>query len=300
MEIKYSSDFLNLYDTILNDTKKDKKQTEKKVNDIRYSEMLLFIISFISFFAFFIAPIENLNSKLMFFAIGMVMIVISILYMILNEIKIFGLRVNLKNIMMKDFAKTISNDWEFKEKDSISEVYYKKSGFNPTYKSIYSDGYLKAKRKDKTIDMGNVSVMRDITNSNRNITVEAFNGIFAHSPIDANMFEVDLMKTNSKNNVKQKLEIVNGKLYMYSDNIKEATTVFDAAIIQKIMDLRNELGIDIELMVYEDEIYFRFYTPNTISANLFGSDYEKQALYFYYKISKFIVEFSNEIEKKVQ
>ena len=168
------------------------------------------------------------------------MIVVALIFMIVNEIKIFGIKLDYKKEILKDFAKTISNDWEYKVDEPISEVYYKKSGFNQTYTKIYSDGYLKAKRNNKEINMGNISVMKDITKSNKNITVEAFNGIFAHTKIDSYVDEIDVMKTNSKNNIKQKLEIVDGKLYMYSENINKARQVLNNNLLQMIIDLEKE------------------------------------------------------------
>ena len=146
--------------------------------------------------------------------------------------------------------------------------------------------------------MGNISVVKDITSNNRNITVEAFNGVFAHSHISKKFPEIDIMRTNSKNNVKQKMEIAPQKLYMYSEDINKALEIVDNTLIHKIMSFRKELGIDVEIMIYEDEIYFRFFTGNIISVNLFDGDSEKKILYYYYRIIQFIVEFSDEVEKR--
>ena len=88
------------------------------------------------------------------------------------------------------------------------------------------------------------------------------------------------------------------KLYMYSEDINKALEIVDNTLIHKIMSFRKELGIDVEIMIYEDEIYFRFFTGNIISVNLFDGDSEKKILYYYYRIIQFIVEFSDEVEKR--
>ncbi|MBR3133757.1 MAG: hypothetical protein IKG42_06895 [Clostridia bacterium] len=296
MEIKYSNDFLELYELINENIRHEKNKVVSDVHENRISEIIIFVLSFISIIASFIAPIEN--SKTMFLVIGIIILLIGIGYMIINEIKIVGIKYRYRKKVMEEFTKDISNDWEYMMNEPISEVYYKKSGFNQNYKSLFSDGFLKAKRNKNLIEIGNISVEKDITNNNRNITIEAFNGIFAHSHINKKVQEIDIMRTNSKNNVKQKMEIAEQKLYMYSEDINKALEIVDNTLIHKIMQFRKELGIDVEIMIYEDEIYFRFFTGNLISVNLFGSDSEKKILYYYYRIIQFIMEFSDEIEKR--
>lgn len=297
MEINYSKEFLKLYEEVNQKVKDGKKKASGSISDIRHSEILLFCLSFLSILAFFMAPIYN--AKYIFLVVGILMIIISILYMIVNEIKIYGIKLKFKKEILKEFTAELNNNLEYKTDESISEVYYRKSGFNQTYKSIYSDGFIKGKNENRNFEMGNISVIKDITKSNQNITVEVFNGIFAYCAINGNIEEIDLMRVNSKNNIKEKLEIQNGKMYMYADNINEARTILDNNMIDKILNLKNELGIDVEFMVNKNETFYRFFTQNTVSTNLFASKNEMQALYFYYRIIGFIIDFTKELESKI-
>ncbi len=297
MEINYSKEFLKLYEEVNQKVKDGKKKASGSISDIRHSEILLFCLSFLSILAFFMAPIYN--AKYIFLVVGILMIIISILYMIVNEIKIYGIKLKFKKEILKEFTAELNNNLEYKTDESISEVYYRKSGFNQTYKSIYSDGFIKGKNENRNFEMGNISVIKDITKSNQNITVEVFNGIFAYCAINGNIEEIDLMRVNSKNNIKEKLEIQNGKMYMYADNINEARTILDNNMIDKILNLKNELGIDVEFMVNKNETFYRFFTQNTVSTNLFASKNEMQALYFYYKIINFIIDFTKELESRI-
>ena len=297
MEINYSKEFLKLYEEVNQKVKDGKKKASGSISDIRHSEILLFCLSFLSILAFFMAPIYN--AKYIFLVVGILMIIISILYMIVNEIKIYGIKLKFKKEILKEFTAELNNNLEYKTDESISEVYYRKSGFNQTYKSIYSDGFVKGKNENRNFEMGNISVIKDITKSNQNITVEVFNGIFAYCAINGNIEEIDLMRVNSKNNIKEKLEIQNGKMYMYADNINEARTILDNNMIDKILNLKNELGIDVEFMVNKNETFYRFFTQNTVSTNLFASKNEMQALYFYYKIINFIIDFTKELESRI-
>ena len=297
MEINYSKEFSKLYEEVNQKVKDGKKKASGSISDIRHSEILLFCLSFLSILAFFMAPIYN--AKYIFLVVGILMIIISILYMIVNEIKIYGIKLKFKKEILKEFTAELNNNLEYKTDESISEVYYRKSGFNQTYKSIYSDGFIKGKNENRNFEMGNISVIKDITKSNQNITVEVFNGIFAYCAINGNIEEIDLMRVNSKNNIKEKLEIQNGKMYMYADNINEARTILDNNMIDKILNLKNELGIDVEFMVNKNETFYRFFTQNTVSTNLFASKNEMQALYFYYKIINFIIDFTKELESRI-
>lgn len=297
METNYSKEFLKLYEEVNQKVKDGKKKASGSISDIRHSEILLFCLSFLSILAFFMAPIYN--AKYIFLVVGILMIIISILYMIVNEIKIYGIKLKFKKEILKEFTAELNNNLEYKTDESISEVYYRKSGFNQTYKSIYSDGFIKGKNENRNFEMGNISVIKDITKSNQNITVEVFNGIFAYCAINGNIEEIDLMRVNSKNNIKEKLEIQNGKMYMYADNINEARTILDNNMIDKILNLKNELGIDVEFMVNKNETFYRFFTQNTVSTNLFASKNEMQALYFYYRIIGFIIDFTKELESKI-
>lgn len=298
MEIQYSKEFLNLYESINNKVKKEKERVRNSISDIRYSEILLYFLSFISIIAFFMAPIDS--AKLIFLTVGIFMLIISFIYMIINEIKIFGLKSKFKKVLMKEFTASISEEFEYKDNESISEVYYKKSGFNQMYKNIYSDGYIKANKDNRNIEIGNISVIKDITKSNQNITVEVFNGIFAYTTLNEYIDEIDLMRVNSKNNIKEKLEIQNGNLYMYSENIIKAREILDDSMLQKVIKIKKELGIELEIMVNKNEAFFRFFTSNTISTNLFASKNEKQALYYYYLIIQFILDFTKELEIKAK
>lgn len=297
MEINYSKEFLELYEEVNKKVKDGKKKASGSISDIRHSELLLFGLSFLSILAFFMAPIYN--AKYIFLIVGILMTIVSILYMIVNEIKVYGIKLKFKKEILKEFTAELNNNLEYRTDESISEVYYRKSGFNQTYKSIYSDGFVKGKNENRNFEMGNISVIKDITNSDKNITVEVFNGIFAYCAVNADIEEIDIMRVNSKNNIKEKLEIQNGKMYMYADNINKARNILDNNMIDKILNLKNELGIDVEFMVNKNETFYRFFTQNTVSTNLFASKNEMQALYFYYRIINFIIDFTKELESRI-
>ena len=57
------------------------------------------------------------------------------------------------------------------------------------------------------------------------------------------------MRVNSKNNKKEKFEIPNQELFMYSEKMKEARKIITDDIIEKLAKFREESNLKFEFMI---------------------------------------------------
>lgn len=86
------------------------------------------------------------------------------------------------------------------------------------------------------------------------------------------------------------------KMYdVYSDNAILAMRLLTPDITTSILNLTNKTGIYTEIKLYNNLIYFRFYTGNLFEANILNSEKEAVNIAYYFKILKGINEIMQNI-----
>ena len=104
------------------------------------------------------------------------------------------------------------------------------------------------------------------------------------------------MRVNSKNNKKEKYEIPNQELYMYSEDIDEARNVITDEVIKFVGDFKEETKCKFEFMINKDLVFFRFYDNDILTKPIANDKETKEYLYKYFRIIEFLSDFIDKIE----
>ena len=179
----------------------------------------------------------------------------------------------------------IKDGFIYEKNEEISEINYKKSGFNRIYSSLESYGLISGSKNNQEICISNIIVKSE--------KEELFRGIFAYSTISSNADEIDVMSTNSQNNKKEKFNITSLGLYIYAENMKESRKIITDEVIKYMEQFVDETKIKFELMINKNMIFFRFFDKNILTRPISNEKETKAFLYKYYRIIEFISNFNN-------
>ena len=290
---RYPEEFLEI-------NKWDKEKIEKEKNNIkleilekRQFEMLF--IGIVLLFLFIIAVFPNRVLKISA-CIGVLLVcLILIIYMYFKNKKISNKKNEFKEKVLEEFAIHIKDGFIYEKNGEISELKYRKSGFNKSYNEFESNCCMSGEKNGRKIGIANITIEKHDKDNKKKICL--FKGAFAFCELNENIDEIDVMKVDSKINKKEKAEIKEENLYMYSEDIKYANKIVDEKIIQLVKEVKREFDITLEFMIHKNGLYVRFFTDNML---LFSVSDEKEVLYKYYRLIEFMNEFAETIEKNVK
>ena len=154
---------------------------------------------------------------------------------------------------------------------------------------------MSGEKNGRKIGIANITIEKHDKDNKKKICL--FKWAFAFCELNENIDEIDVMKVDSKINKKEKAEIKEENLYMYSEDIKYANKIVDEKIIQLVKEVKREFDITLEFMIHKNGLYVRFFTDNML---LFSVSDEKEVLYKYYRLIEFMNEFAETIEKNVK
>ncbi len=265
----------------------EKQKVNEHKKDIRQSEWLIIGIILVCLIISYITSI--VMAKYIFITVAVMMFVFCTIYTFRSERKIIERQNKYSEIALSELAIHIKDGFTYEKDEEISGSYYRKSGFNKIYKELDSKGVISGKRKESTISVSNIIV--------RSQSKELFRGIFAYGTLKNEFEEIDVMRVNSKNNKKEKYEIPNQELFMYSENMRIARNIITDEILEDVRNFYEETGLKFEFMIHKNLIFFRFFDREILTKPIANDKQTKEYLYKYYRIIEFISKFIEKIDK---
>ena len=193
------------------------------------------------------------------------------------------------------------------------EPEYRASGFDGyDYNSFKVDDYIQGNIEDDLIlRMADVIVKNIIQTKNGESIEDIFNGIFVMvNSGDTDDKEKDNNKIvtiysnvysiNSDTKVEVESEEFN-KYFLVSTNDKiYALQILTADVINILLTYKKVYDLDFEIKIRGARTYIRFHIDNMFEPKIFKEALDKDDIYIYYNVLKFIIDFSKELNKVIK
>ena len=264
----------------------EKQKVKEFKKDIRQSEGLIIGIIIVCLIISFLAPSQM--AQYIFVTVSAMMFIFCTFYTFKGERRIIERQNKFSEVALSELAVHIKDGFVYEKDEELSGSYYRKSGFNRIYKELESYGLLSGTKNGHSISISNIIVKAP--------NKELFRGIFAYGTLKKSIKEIDVMRVNSKNNKKEKYEIPNQELYMYSEDIDEARNVITDEVIKFVGDFKEETKCKFEFMINKDLVFFRFYDNDILTKPIANDKETKEYLYKYFRIIEFLSDFIDKIE----
>ena len=193
------------------------------------------------------------------------------------------------------------------------EPEYRASGFDGyDYNSFKIDDYIQGNIEDDLIlRMADVIVKNIIQTKNGESSEDIFNGIF----VMVNSGDTDdKEKDNNKIvtiysnvysiNPDTKVEVESeefNKYFLVSTNDKiYALQILTADVINILLTYKKVYDLDFEIKIRGARTYIRFHIDNMFEPKIFKEALDKDDIYIYYNVLKFIIDFSKELNKVIK
>lgn len=193
------------------------------------------------------------------------------------------------------------------------EPEYRASGFDGyDYNSFKVDDYIQGNIEDDLIlRMADVIVKNIIQTKNGESSEDIFNGIF----VMVNSGDTDdKEKDNNKIvtiysnvysiNPDTKVEVESeefNKYFLVSTNDKiYALQILTADVINILLTYKKVYDLDFEIKIRGARTYIRFHIDNMFEPKIFKEALDKDDIYIYYNVLKFIIDFSKKLNKVIK
>lgn len=289
---EYPEEFLEIEKWVDEKVHKERNTIYLEILEKRQFEMLFFGIIILLLFIIAVFP-NNILKVISWIGIGIASLAL-IGYVYSKNIKILEKEKEFKERVLEEFAIHIKDGFVYETNGEISESKYRKSGFNKSYNKFVSNCCMVGEKNGRKIEIANILVEKE--NSDSGKKKQLFQGVFSYCELNEKIDEIDVMKVNSNNNRKEKVEIEKENLYMYSEDSNYASKIVNDSIIELIRKVKNEFNITLEFMVHKNSLYVRYFINNINNVLLFKVPDEQEILYKYYRLIEFMDEFGRHIE----
>lgn len=216
-----------------------------------------------------------------------------------------------KSEIMGGFIRIINDKLTYQpmEVESIHsrEKYVKAEFDKERFNRFYPDDYVEGLIEDKIfLKMWDLRIL-NVTHSGKHTnTKEVFKGIFGYTNCDKN---IETYVTIAKNKVKlvhkeDTIEMDNQEFENYFDvyagNKIVAMQLLTADIMEAIIKFYQKYRLRFEIVFRDNTIYLRFHTGPMFEPKIFGDSMDKELLFIYYSILKFILDLTKKTNKVLQ
>ena len=197
---------------------------------------------------------------------------------------------------------TLSNEKLKYRSENIKDVNllaeYNNANFNQKqYNKYYLNNLIEGTVGDDTyLKMCNLNLQYVAYAENAKHVENIFNGMFAYTNIDKNIKSVIKINENKIKFAEEK-NIVNmdnaefEKYYdVYSEDKILTMRILTADIMEYLVEFRNKYNLKYEIIIKNNRIYLRFFVGEIFEPRIFKSAIEKEHLYKYYLITKFMID----------
>jgi len=195
------------------------------------------------------------------------------------------------------------SEGRFELRREYMEANFDKKVFTSFYNDDQIEGYLEPEVFAKMSDLH----ICNITKNGDNINIEeVFQGMFAITSCNKNIgtyikISKNKLKISDRNN---RVEMDSGEFEEYFDVYSEDKNLVMRLLTHDIMDFLvdfyKKYNLDFEIVFKKNNIYLRFFTGPMFEPKLFGSSMDKQMLFTYYCVLKFIVEITKKVNLTLQ
>lgn len=304
---KYSEEFEKFYNELYKEYISDLERKRKKILIVQIVT-LLFEISFL--IIILIASLHIAISKLGIFNLWL-LVTIAILGIIFNlwiKRSCLGREYfsDYKENVIKKIVTTLNSDFNYiaegsKDLTLIKSIYEKTGVLGKKIEHFMVDDYIKGHIQNgeyiRIVDLEAASEDNDGKN------VEIFYGIFAFFICEKNFYNPVIIankKTNNKYLVELDNEEFNKIFNVYSKDKNLAVRILTHEVMESLIEFSKKNGVTYEIILNENAISFKFFTGQMFEPNLSENSLNKETLFFYYSILKFIIDISNGINKELQ
>ena len=298
----------NLYHNNIYSLESMRKQVKWKIV-FQYSLTVLSFIGFLFGQSDYVIISEEFD--IIITVICLIGFVISIIFLCLgNKLKRKYIETYKKEIV-SSFIKLINNQLEYKPFDleifrtqhDYKQAEFDKKSFNRFAQDDYIEGFL----DDETfIKMSDLHIQKRTGSGESKHIEEIFHGIFAHTrcnkdigtyiKISKNKFKI----LQKQDRVEMDSEEFEKYFDIYSGNKIIAMQLLTSDIMEFLIAFHTKYELNYEIVFRNNVIYMRFFTGAMFEPKIFGSSMDKQLLFVYFCIMKFIVEILKKINKTLQ
>lgn len=294
-----SSKFEELYKNLYSEHISELEKVRKKSKNITIVLCVFWIIGLIV--SIFIKS-ENIRDVLMLIS-GVFMVIVCILAAKNNAkyTKIY------KNKVVANFIKLIDENLEYNEESKERDVQsnYKTVNFDDRiFNEFTSEDNIQGKiANDVFVEMDEINV-NQITGVGKNRHVEKlFEGLFVRlEGKNSVSTRIKISRDNFKIfESKKRLQMDSSEFEnifdVYSEDKILAARILTADVMQLLVEFYNSYKVDFDIVLIDNKIYMRFATGNMFEPSLLKNSMDKQILFTYYSITKFVFEVSEKINK---
>lgn len=305
-------EFERIYEELYNNCINDLEQKRKKVRwrtIIKNIAFIVFIMGYaISEFDYVI--ISNEIDSFLVYA-GLIGLVIALIFTYKN-IKYKRKYVSAyKENIISNYIKLVSNQLNYKidkveslkNRNDYIEANFDGRKFNRCDVDDYIEGNIDGNSFVKMCDIH----IQNVTGSGKSRNVEEiFEGIFANIQSNRDIgayikITKDKLKiTSGKDKVEMDSQEFEKNFDVYSENKILAMRILTADIMECLTDFYNKYKLNYEIVLKGSNIYLRFFTGPMFEPRIFGNSMDKELLFTYYCIMKFIVEITQKVNKVMQ
>jgi len=306
------AEFENMYENLYNNHIQALEKLRKKVRwrtAVQYISLALFIIGYVFIEAEEVVISRKIDSYIML--IGIISLFITIIFTVMNMKYKKKYVESYKKEIVSSFIKLINHQLNYNPLD-VNRLKiqgdYKKAGFdNKRFNRFYPDDYTYGIIEDDiNIEMCDLHVQNHTGSGKNSHTEEIFQGIFAYTKCNKNIGTYIKVSKNKikileqQNRVEMDSEEFEEYFDIYSENKILAMQLLTSDIMETLIEFHNKYYLNYEIVFRDDIIYIRFFTGAMFEPKIFGNSMDKELLYIYYCIFKFIVDITKKANKILQ
>ena len=181
------------------------------------------------------------------------------------------------------------------------EINYKKAIFDATtFSRFYADDYYIEENLSNDI----IRIYKLRTEYVNNKYIPTFEGLFTHflSTKDISTYIQILAKlpVTPDNSIKMDNEEFNKRFDVFSENEIITMQLLTSDMMESLIDFYDKYYISYDIEIRNNVVYIRFFTGPMFEPKILGDSVDKQSLFTYYCILKFVLEVTQKVNKTLQ
>ncbi len=264
-------------------------------------------IKIMPFLGFLIIIFNTMHQNLLLIFVGLIFIVIGFYNKYEKQYKLI-----YKKDVISEFIKLVSKNLKYEAYNTNPQIVqetYKYANFdNKSFNMFKADDYIEGKIEDDiNINMRDLHIQRKeeyySQGKRKEQIIEIFQGIFTQTDCNKDIgtyikISKNQLKIFSKND---RVEMDSQEFEKYFDIYSEdkilAMRILTSDVMSMLIDFYNRYNLEYEIVIRNNKIYMRFFTGPMFEPKIFGHSMDKQLLFTYFCILKFIVDITKEINK---
>lgn len=234
----------------------------------------------------------KMDLKLLAIMVGIIPACLSIKYIKYNK----EYNIQFRKIIMKELVRLVDGylDYNYDGKESCFRHYEEaKFEHEEEYNTYDCTDYIGGKfRKGESIEICNMSLLNCDDKGRVNNVIENF--LFSYSNINNHVpnqviIDKNRYKINSKNRVKLDDENFEKYFDVFSDSKIVAMEILTHDVMEEIINFYVQYKIQFKIIIRNNSIYIKYITGKVFQPSLLKKATNIQLLWFYYNLSKFVI-----------